>query len=172
MKYLVVSDNHGVESYLEDIKSKWMGQVDYFFHCGDSELSPEDDIWSTFQVVRGNCDYFQEYDDMKLIDTKEDKVLLTHGHLFGVNTSFDRLIYKAEESEATIILYGHTHQLFSTMVDDKLLLNPGSISQPRGKYSYLKTYAIIDHQKDGYLVNYYDENHVLQEELTHFFSMS
>lgn len=172
MKYLVVSDNHGVESYLEDIKAKWLNDVDYFFHCGDSELSPESDIWSTYHVVRGNCDYYNEYDNVKLIDTTQDKVLFTHGHLFNVNMTFDKLLYQAEEMQANIVLYGHTHQLFATMVDDILLLNPGSISQPRGKYSYLKTYAIITHQEDGYLVDYYNERHELQKELTHFFSMN
>lgn len=171
MKYLIVSDNHGVVSYLEDIKAKWLNDVDYFFHCGDSELSPKDDIWSTFHVVRGNCDYYQEYDTVEVIETSEDKVLLTHGHLFNVNMTFDKLLYQAEEVQANIVLYGHTHQLFVDMVDDILLLNPGSISQPRGKYRYLKTYAIITHQSDGYLVEYYNERHELQKELTHFFLM-
>lgn len=172
MKYLVVSDNHGVESYLEDIRDKWTNEVDYFFHCGDSELSPDHEIWSTFEVVKGNCDYYSDYDTVKLIETKEDNILLTHGHLFNVNMTAEKLLYQAEEMQANIILYGHTHQLFATMLDDILLLNPGSISQPRGKYSYLKTYAIITHQSDGYLVEYYNEKHLLQDELTHFFSMN
>ena len=38
-----------------------------------------------------------------------------------------------------------------------LLVNPGSISQPRGQYAYIGgTFAIIDIAKDSYEVQFYN----------------
>ena len=38
MRYLVVSDNHGDREILVKLLDKYHANVDYFFHCGDSEL--------------------------------------------------------------------------------------------------------------------------------------
>ena len=57
MKYLVVSDNHGDREILVDIVKQRAGEMDVLFHCGDSELEADDQLWETFDVVKGNCDF-------------------------------------------------------------------------------------------------------------------
>ncbi|MDH6363031.1 putative phosphoesterase [Enterococcus sp. PF1-24] len=166
MKYLVVSDNHGNRPILVDIQTTYQGKIDYFFHCGDSELSPQDELWQTFKVVRGNCDYDPQYPESLTIETGEDCVFITHGHLVNVGFGLNRLELKAEEAQATIALFGHTHQIGCEMHNQTLFLNPGSVSQPRGKIM-IPAYAIIDATDESYEVQYYRRNHQKIPEL-HF----
>jgi predicted phosphodiesterase len=55
------------------------------------------------------------------------------------------------------------------MVDGILYLNPGSISQPRGKYSHLKTYAIVETSEKEIEVAFYTQNHEKLSDLTFTF---
>lgn len=166
MKYLVVSDNHGDREILVDIVKQRAGEMDVLFHCGDSELEADDQLWETFDVVKGNCDFVRGYERVKVIDTGCDRVFLTHGHLYDVNMGLERLAYATQEAEATIVLFGHTHCLGAEYVSHQLFLNPGSISQPRGKYRDLPTYAIINSDDTRYEVTYYNRSHDKQDDLT------
>ena len=170
MKILVVSDNHGDRDVLVNIADHWQGKVDGMFHCGDSELSPTDELWQKFVVVRGNCDYYPEYQTESVLSIGKERVYMTHGHLFNVNMGLMSLAMAAREKEATMALYGHTHKLAAELNQGILFLNPGSISQPRGKYSHLKTYAIIETNETGYSVNYYGRDHQSIDELALNFS--
>lgn len=168
MKYLVVSDNHGDYFVLKELADRYRGKVDEMFHCGDSELSPTDKIWEDFHVVTGNCDYDSRFSSSQLLSNGLDKIYLTHGHRSNVRFGLQHLFYEAEESEANIALYGHTHQLFAELVEGILIVNPGSISQPRGRFR-VKTYAIIESSPEKYIVSFFDEHHQLLPELTREF---
>ena len=66
MKYLVVSDNHGDRRILVDLFAYYKDQVDLMIHCGDSELSVNDELWQEAYVVTGNCDYDPKYKKSQL----------------------------------------------------------------------------------------------------------
>ncbi|MHC5248039.1 metallophosphoesterase [Enterococcus sp. LJL90] len=166
MKYLVVSDNHGDRDVLVDLKNQYAGKVDYFFHCGDSELAPNDELWQTFYVVKGNCDFDPEFPDRRLVDTGADRVYMTHGHLSNVRFGLNHLTYEAQENQATIALFGHTHQIGCEKHQGILFLNPGSISQPRGPIQ-IQSYAIIKSTPTQDEVQYYRRNHQMVPDL-HF----
>lgn len=170
MKYLVVSDNHGDRNVLVQLANFWQGKVDGMFHCGDSELDPTDELWQKYIVVRGNCDYHPQFDNECVINLDEDRIYLTHGHLFNVNMGLTDLSFSARDKKATLCFYGHTHKLAAEMEQDILFLNPGSISQPRGQYRHLKTYAIIETSKEQIVVTYYDSNHHAVDDLSLTFS--
>ena len=169
MKYLVVSDNHGNRDVLVELASVWENKVDGMFHCGDSELEPNDTLWEKYVVVKGNCDYYPEYKQSVVVSVEEDTFFMTHGHLFNVNMGLTHLSLAAKENQATIALYGHTHKLAAEMVDGILYVNSGSIAQPRGKYSHLKTYAIIETNEKEIKVTYHNSNHEEIPELTFTF---
>ena len=154
MKYLVVSDNHGDREILVDLVSKYRGEVDRMFHCGDSELSPSDDLWQEFLVVKGNCDYYDDFPTSIVEKTVEDIVFMTHGHLTNVRFDLTPLSLKAHEKKATIVLFGHTHEIGCEMRENILFLNPGSIRLPRGPLQY-ESYAIIESTPDEYRIQYY-----------------
>lgn len=154
MKYLVVSDNHGDREILETIANTFASQVDVMIHCGDSELPFDDPLWQQFQVVGGNCDFDARYETYRVLTTPEDTILVTHGHRYQVNQSLTTLGMLAQEVHASIVVFGHTHRLGCEMLGDRLFLNPGSISQPRGLPH--KSFAIITSEAKTITVTYYD----------------
>ena len=168
MHYLVVSDNHGDREILVDLVDRYQKVVDYFFHCGDSELSFEDQLWSHFHVVKGNCDYSSEFKEKQVINTGIDKIFITHGHLANVRFGLTQLAIEAKASGANMAFFGHTHQIGCEMVDGVLYLNPGSISQPRGPIQ-IPSYARIEHTKEQIHVQYYNRAHQPVEELAFTF---
>lgn len=166
MNYLVISDSHGDRDILVELVDRYEEKVDGMFHCGDSELSSEDDIWQHFLVVRGNCDYNADFPDFVTEQIGEDKIFMTHGHLMNVQQDLMNLALKAEQVKATIALFGHTHRIGCEMHNHVLYLNPGSILLPRDPIS-VQAYALINSHKTGYDITYYDRNHQQMDHL-HF----
>lgn len=158
MKYLVVSDNHGDRQILVDILERRKDEIDYFFHCGDSELPSTDELWKSYNVVTGNCDYDPGYKTSLTIQTPEDRVYMTHGHLSNVRFGLTQIALEAAEADATMCFFGHTHQIGVERVQGRIFLNPGSISQPRGPIQ-IKSYAIIESDEEKWEVQYYDRQH-------------
>ena len=161
---IVMSDSHGDRNIVEEIKNKYQSQASAIIHCGDSELSSDDNIWNGITVVAGNCDFDSGYKDYQILETDGKKVLVTHGHLAGVNFGLDRLNYLADEEDADIVLFGHLHRPILEQTEGKIFINPGSVSQPRGEFSD-KMYCKIDLSQNGYHIQYLDTNHKPIKEL-------
>ena len=53
-KVLIVSDSHGSLELLQELKRRHREDVDVMIHCGDSELSEQDDAIAGFITVSGN----------------------------------------------------------------------------------------------------------------------
>lgn len=170
MNYLVVSDNHGDREILADLVARYQTKVDFFFHCGDSELSPEDQLWTHFHVVKGNCDFGPGFVEKEWVDTGKDKIFITHGHLANVRFGLTQLAFEAQANQATMVFFGHTHQIGCEVVEGVLYLNPGSISQPRGPIQ-IPSYALIEHSGEQVNVQYYNRAHQPVEELAFTFSL-
>ena len=144
MRILVISDTHRslgkVYSVLKDINDK----IDAVIHCGDvvedvyrlKSMYPD----LKFYKVKGNCDYGSSEPDEETFILCGKKFFITHGHNYSVHWSTDRLYYKALEVGADICVYGHTHIPSIENCNGIILINPGSLSQPRGgsTYSYGK----------------------------------
>ncbi|MBO0448495.1 metallophosphoesterase [Enterococcus sp. MJM12] len=166
MKYLVVSDNHGDREILVDILQRRRDEVDYFFHCGDSELPSNDELFQTYNVVTGNCDFDPGFKSHLVMKTPLDTIYMTHGHLSNVRFGLTQISLEAKAENADICLFGHTHQIGCEAVKGCLYLNPGSISQPRGPIQ-IQSYAIIESSADSWEVQYYDRAHAAVSDL-HF----
>ncbi len=100
-------------------------------------------------AVKGNADpVYTPYESELVLDLEGYKILLTHGHLYGVKDTNDRLFYRGKEIGADIVVFGHSHIPLTVEEEHMLMLNPGSIGFPRGLSS--KSYAIVtlgDHIK-------------------------
>jgi putative phosphoesterase len=169
VKYLVVSDSHGDRECLVDLVQQYQGKVTAMFHCGDSELAPNDPLWQEFIVVKGNCDYDPEFPESVVKKFGEDTIYMTHGHLANVRSGLTTLSLQAEAAGASIALFGHTHVLGCERHNRILFLNPGSIRLPRGPVT-IKTYAIIESLEDKYEIQYFDREHQPIEKLQATFS--
>lgn len=149
MKIGVLSDSHGDKMAI-DKAAKFLLQCDLIYHLGDNYsdiqyLSKK--VLSNIKGVRGNCDPQLPGSEELIDEIQGIRVLLTHGHKWGVNQNTFKLRYKAMETNCKIILYGHTHIGKIEEYEGIFYINPGSISEARGRSS--ESIAIIEIERDN-----------------------
>ncbi len=131
MRIGVFSDSHGDISIARRFYDS-LAPLDCLFHLGDYAADGEK-LAKLFAcpvcAVRGNCDYRSGEPLEKQVDLGGKRFLLLHGHQYY---SFSSLLYRGEEVRADMVLYGHTHVPDLSADGPRLLLNPGSLSRPRG----------------------------------------
>jgi len=155
MKILAVSDTHGDREILAKLLERHPN-LDGYFYAGDSELPASDVLFTTYHAVAGNMDFDSGFPLTVTEVVAGETVFMTHGHRYNVNFGLDNLIEAGQQVEANIILFGHTHQLGVEMHAGMLVLNPGSISQPRGEFAHLGgTYAMIEATPQMFSVQYF-----------------
>ncbi|MGM0841833.1 MAG: metallophosphoesterase [Bacillota bacterium] len=169
MKLLVVSDSHGSNEELFELSEKYQSAVDAMIHCGDSELSADDQALSPYLVVRGNCDMDARLPDNLVEKVEGHSIMVTHGHLYGIKMSLMKLRYQAEEVGAQFVFFGHSHTLGAEMNNGTLFLNPGSILLPRGRIE--RTYALVEASEQEIKVTFLTHDHVVLDELTQSFQL-
>lgn len=158
MKILIVSDSHGRNDNIEKVLEK-IQSIDLFIHLGDMEgnsdyieaILPCEGIF-----IAGNNDYFSDMKRERIITIGNYKVLLTHGHQYGVNSGTSRLKEIAALQDINIVLYGHTHVPSVDMTDSVWLVNPGSVSLPR-QADNKASYCIMEIDRKGvahFTINY------------------
>lgn len=136
MRIIVLSDTHGNYSALENILLR-NANADWFIHLGDGERELDRFIMANpvyerkIIHVAGNCDPHSMSHDDFILPAAYCKIFATHGHLYGVKSSLERLKATAKENGCNIILYGHTHSRFMHEEDGLYIMNPGSASCPR-----------------------------------------
>ena len=148
MKILVASDTHyNIEPLISAVKAE---KPDKVFLLGDI-LGREEEVEATCEVpitvVRGNCDSDISLPSEVVEEIGRHKVLLTHGHYYGVGTDvydLDELIEAAMNRGCDMVFYGHTHYpLYERNYKGMTILNPGSITSPR-QPGGAHTYAILE----------------------------
>lgn len=162
MKILVISDTHYNTETMEQVIRRHV-DVDSVIHCGDSELDAAYFDGSSVQVVRGNCDFDTHFPEEVVITIENEKILVVHGHKQRVKTTLLPLIYRAQEVQATIVCFGHSHLLGAELNNGILFVNPGSLHMPRGREE--KSYAIIEKSEDACSVIFYTSEHVILEQV-------
>ena len=151
-----MSDTHGDASIIAEV-TQYIGVVDAIFHCGDSELDIEHKSLQSVHVVRGNCDMDSSFPNEVITEIKETKIYMTHGHLFQVKNTMIPIKLRAQEVEADVVLFGHSHLLGAEVLNGTLFLNPGSLSLPRGRKE--KSYAILEKSDSKWIVTFLSDTH-------------
>lgn len=134
----VFSDIHEktLPQYLLDIAA----ESDYVFFLGDGAARlGELVLHKNFYGVAGNCDSLPLPKEVTL-DVENVKILLTHGHAYGVKSDLLSLSLRAEELGCRLVCYGHTHAAEITERDGVTFVNPGALSHP---FYGQPTYAYI-----------------------------
>lgn len=127
MRYLVLSDSHGNIANMETAVEQ--ERPDGILHLGDCWRDAErlaeryPDI--LIEHVPGNCDCRPEEPLEKLVILGDCRVLLCHGHTYGVKTSLLAAGLKAEQDRLDAFLFGHTHK---PLVDRR---GPDAVPEPR-----------------------------------------
>lgn len=129
MKLLILSDSHGHISPMK--RAVELVSPNLIIHLGDcwrdAEVLHECFPVTSLLQVPGNCDYRPSEAAEKLLCLQDKRILLCHGHTYGVKQSMMAAGYAAEEQSLDLFLFGHTHRPFLDKRGNCLFLNPGSI---------------------------------------------
>lgn len=111
---LILSDSHGKSDAIERAITLTRPQLILF--CGDGlrdfAYLP---LPCPLYAVRGNCDAFtlSAFEDIQediILHLDGLKLLVTHGHRYGVKSGLGTLIAKAAREEIDAVIFGHTHE--------------------------------------------------------------
>lgn len=158
MRILIVSDSHGRNNHLNTVLDR-VGDIDLFLHLGDLEGSEhfiETFVNCKVEMISGNNDYFTDIPREKIITIGKYSVFMTHGHRYSVYYDTDTLKDAARERKVDIVMYGHTHIPSIDMSDDVIVINPGSITQPR-QPGRRPSFILMEIDKNGeahFTINY------------------
>ena len=148
MKVVLASDNHyDIDSIKRILNNEPM--ADYYLHCGDSSLLPED--ISPFASVEGNNDRPSLFPRDRIVNIENHNIYIVHGHREVYFQDLRELALKAKEKGCDIVFFGHTHCFTDVSLDGVRLINPGS------------TYYNRDRSEPCYAVVYIDKNTIKVE---------
>lgn len=149
LKIAVFSDTH-------ERASDWLDAVR---HCAPNAVVHCGDGWRDAQKLRkkfpclpifavgGNCDFDSRAPSSLVFVLEGTRFFVTHGHLYGVKSwGLDRLVYAAQEAEAQICFYGHTHTPDARRIAGIQIFNPGSAG-----YGRPRTWGLLEISSDGML---------------------
>lgn len=74
-------------------------------------------------LVRGNCDGWLDFEDIRELKINGVRITLTHGHRHTLMSLL--------RTDADIICVGHTHIPAIRRYEGKIILNPGSVARSR-----------------------------------------
>lgn len=163
MKYMIASDIHGSAYYCRELLDVYkksgaerlilLGDILYHGPRNDlpKEYAPKEVISmlnsykDQIYNVRGNCDaevdqMVLEYpvlSDYALFAINGLTIYATHGHIYNKENLLPM-------QKGDILLHGHTHILTAETFGDITILNPGSVSIPKGGNP--PTYALLEDQ--------------------------
>ena len=175
MKILAASDIHGsayfceklLERYKEEGAERLLILGDILYHGPRNDLPREyapkkvlamlNEKKDEICAVRGNCDTevdqmvleFPILADYGLLMMEEKLIYATHGHVYHENNL-------PPMGKGGILLHGHTHLYCAKKVGDHLILNPGSVSIPKGgnppTYGILENGMFLIKELDGTVI--------------------
>ncbi len=145
MKLLVFSDSHGSLSAMKRAVSLHR-DASYILFLGDGVRDAEA-LAETVRdipvlIVRGNCDFYEiDYPAERILTLNNRRILMTHGHMYGVKGGYGALLQRGRKEGVDIVLSGHTHIPKSEYISDEqgdiYFMNPGSArptSSSDGRY--------------------------------------
>ena len=141
MKILIFSDSHGNMELARKALDNHIQTTDLIIHLGDciadtalfAKVCPH---IANINIL-GNCDYFSggyngRQDSAFYLGQTGLRAFACHGHSYAVDRGTEILYAKARIEKASIAFYGHTHIADISERNGIIIMNPGSISRPRG----------------------------------------
>jgi len=126
---IVISDSHEMMPR-DDALWQVLDEADYIIHLGDGikDINILKQIYGKDKViyVLGNCDTYNG-EAFKIVEIEGVKLLLTHGHKFGVKNDLTDLAFECKYQNVQYGFYGHTHIAKVDEIEGVTLINPGSI---------------------------------------------
>ena len=141
-KICVFSDSHGNSENM--VRAVLAESPDLVIHLGDGE----NDLYRlemTFpslpiENVCGNCDWRSAAPACLRTTAFGIRIFAVHGHMHDVrkDPGLRKLLAAAEQDEARIVLFGHTHEPVIRREKGMEIMNPGSVGEEAAP-----TYGVI-----------------------------
>lgn len=150
MNILVFSDSHGRASNMIKSLQRQIKKPDAVVFLGDGirDISYCDLDGATLFAVEGNCDIYSTYGNVSaeeeiIVTLGGKRIMMTHGHTYGVKSGLARIVMAAARKEADIVLFGHTHKALEIYIPageteygveiekPMWLFNPGAAEESR-----------------------------------------
>ncbi len=135
---LVLSDTHQNVDEIQKL-SQIIDECDYLIHLGDCVYDMKafyNKYPEKIYIVKGNNDFCSFTDSEIVLEIEGNKILLCHGHKYGVKSSLKYLCEYAKEKGCNIVLFGHTHIAQVKEIDGITLINPGTLRRLSAQKSY------------------------------------
>ena len=144
MYALIFSDSHGKTYNMQEVVDRQISAPNAVFFLGDGlhDLDTLESGRAELHCVRGNCDVFSPLEDEEqTVVFGGIKIFMTHGHRYMVKSGYTAAAEKAIKKGADILLFGHTHQPLSVLINagervgdtvakkDLRVFNPGSVRE-------------------------------------------
>jgi len=144
MKILVFSDSHGEIGRMAYIIGNSDANAVIFLGDNVRDVNKITALHPhlPYYIVAGNCDFMSGVPDEGIVELGGVKILLTHGHKHGVKSDLKKLAGYAKAAGASAAFYGHSHVAYIGELEGVTLLNPGSITEPRGSIG--ASYAAVE----------------------------
>ncbi len=139
MRILVVSDTHGDWQALASVLGLLGRSVQALLHLGDGSGDVRSASRSGTPMppsygVRGNVDNDSSVPLLRNFDASGRIVMVAHGHRYPLGEGISCLSSAARDAGAQAFFYGHTHIPHYEERGGVVILNPGSLSRPRGPW--------------------------------------
>lgn len=159
MKYLIASDLHGSDFYLDKLitafeseKADMLVLLGDIYNHGPRNPLPEkyapmsvaeklNKMKDKMLVIKGNCDsqvdiMISEFDfiDSCVLVSGDRTVFLTHGHMYNKDNM--------PKTKFNAVIYGHFHMGFIEKQNDTVVANAGSLSLPKNQTE--NSYLILE----------------------------
>ena len=154
MEYLIFSDSHRSPEKIREVLSRQISRPCGVFFLGDGISDAEAAVGNIpLYEVSGNCDGFLSPGNTspteRLVTVEGIRVLLLHGHLYGVKSGPGAAIAHAVREGADVLLFGHTHEAFCETIDAGETVGGITLSRPLwvlnpGSIGYGDSFALLN----------------------------
>lgn len=138
MQIIIMSDNHRDEEIVRDVLRQ-NPQAERYYLLGDSEMRKHVLVNLGVISVKGNYPFEPKLPKELILTIEGVRVLMVHGHKQHVKTGIERIKQYAYDKDSQLVFFGHTHKYRIYDAGEMILVNPGSLTLPRGHHE--KTYA-------------------------------
>lgn len=140
MKVIVFSDSHGDLNHM--IAAVEQEEPDLVLHLGDYWEDARELSWMypelAIEQVPGNCDWQPDAPLERVLTLEGCRITFCHGHSRGVKQSYRALTHLGQDTEAAMVLCGHTHQVHYEKRGSLHVLNPGAVGRNPPTYGVLR----------------------------------
>lgn len=171
MDVLILSDSHGHRDEIREILARSRPEAILFAGDGLRDIAYlQDELPCPLYAVRGNCDTMPpplhcvnrsatgEVEEESLLEIDGIRILLMHGHRYGVKSGYIPAARRAAALGADVLVFGHTHRpletclrpdgdndagIGSALTKPLWIFNPGSVGDRPHTFG---TMTIRDHR--------------------------